>query len=572
MDRTLTKAGHARLRAGMENAQAHWYWFAVLAGFAFAGLSLSLGYVTGSGPFWQQLAGDAAQGQIGWFYYARDAWRFPLFAMGNYHLPEGSSILLSDGLPLFALPAKLLYGYAWPHGATPPIYTGVWIALCLVLQAVAASRLLSTLEVRGLWAHLAGVVLFCYVPMLFLRFGHATLLAHFFILFALAGYVSAKRHGLPRKQWIMLCALPVVALLVHPYMAAMSALVVFATILDQWRERRIDRRRVLALFGSMVLAGAGVMGLGGFLHTADRNFGDYGLYSLNLLSALTPFPGTLSGRWLGTDHPSIQGIYQWEGGSYLGAGVLFLCAVALPALRGWREGMRRHAVLLGVLAATLVFAVSNRVGFGSHEVLHVELPGAVIAFLSNFRGSGRFVWVAVYALLAALISATVHRYSGRVATVLLLVAATLQVTDVLPMQSSIRAASASATPASIDRAAWQRLIRAHQRVFEFPSFECGSLFGNGVPGTRWRALEIDWIAAQLGKPNNSAYLARATKDCAREREEAARNHGQPGVLYLYRSTDDIGSFLVEHGVDASRCGSFDDVAVCSADMDLSALR
>lgn len=57
-----------------------------------------------------------------------------------------------------------------------------------------------------------------------------------------------------------------------------------------------------------------------------------------------------------------------------------------------------------------------------------------------------------------------------------------------------------------------------------------------------------------------------------EREDAAINSGQPGVLYLYRTTDDIGGFLVGHGVDVSRCGSLDDVAVCSAGVDLSALR
>jgi hypothetical protein len=44
------------------------------------------------------------------------------------------------------------------------------------------------------------------------------------------------------------------------------------------------------------------------------------------------------------------------------------------------------------------------------------------------------------------------------------------------------------------------------------------------------------------------------------------------VLYLYRSSDDIGSFLVRGGIDLGRCGYLDDVVVCSGGEDLSALR
>jgi hypothetical protein len=97
------------------------------------------------------------------------------------------------------------------------------------------------------------------------------------------------------------------------------------------------------------------------------------------------------------------------------------------------------------------------------------------------------------------------------------------------------------------------------------------LFGDDVPGTKSRELEIDWLAAQRGKPTNSAYLARAIKDCAGERNDAVAHHGEAGVLYLYRSTDEIGAYLAAHGVDSARCGYLDDVVVCSSEADLSYL-
>ena len=268
----------------------------------------------------------------------------------------------------------------------------------------------------------------------------------------------------------------------------------------------------------------------------------------------------------------IPGTNQWEGGAYLGAGVLLMCVLALPALRNWRANLRRHAVLLALLIATLIFAVSHWIGFGTYEIAHLAIPDALLHALSQFRGSGRFVWIAVYALVAALIVAIASRYDTRRARVLLIVAALLEIIDVWPMQAGVRIASASVAPSTIDRAQWAKLIDAHERIFVFPSFECGGIFGRDVPGTKFREVEIDWIAAGRNKPINSAYLARFTKDCAREREEAVSNFGEHGVLRLYRSTDETGAFLQQHGADLSRCGYLDDVVVCSADSDFSHLR
>lgn len=569
--------GHQRGFASVVASQAAFrparlIWFALAFGFAFAALGLAPGYVSGSGAYWQALIGDPAKGEIGWYYYARDVWRFPLYAIGNYHYPEGGGIVLADSLPLFALLMKFLYQMFWVAGSTPPIYTGVWVALCLVLQAASASRLLRALGVVDLLPHLAGLVLFCYLPIVFLRFGQTALMAQFLIVFALDGYVRAKRGGLTRRQWIMLCVWPLLGLLVTPYLAAMAGAVVAATILDQWRERRIPLRGVLLRFGSIAACALIVMWLGGFFSAANRDFGDYGLYSMNLLSPWIPFPNTLSGQVLGTQIPVITDTNQWEGGAYLGAGVFVLGLFALPALRDWRANLRRHAVLLAVLVALLAFAISHRIGFGSRELLRLPLPEALLHAFSQFRGSGRFVWVPIYALVAGSIAAVVHRYGARRAKWMLLLAAIVQLVDVWPMQVGMRAASASAAPSSIDRAAWTQLISAHQRIFQFPSFECGGLYGNGVPGNKFREIEFDWIAAQLDKPTNSAYLARFTKDCARERRDAVAQRGEPGVLYLYRSTEDVGAWLAQHGVDTMRCGSLDDVVVCSGNGDLSYLR
>jgi hypothetical protein len=544
---------------------------ALAFGIVFALLSLDPAYILGHGAYWNAQLGDAAKGEIGWFYYARDAWRFPLFDIGTYHYPEGGSLVLSDSLPLFALPAKILYQLTHGTGGLPPIYSGGWVALCLVLQAVFASRLLRALGIGDLATHVAGIAIFCYLPIVMLRFGQASLMAQFVILFALEGYVRAKRDGLTRRQWIAQCALPPLVLLVHPYLAAMCGILVAATILDQWRERRLSLRAVALCFGSIATLALAIMAIGGFFSARD-DFGDYGLYSLNLLSPFVPFPQTRVGRLFGTHMPVIPGTNQWEGGAYLGAGVMLMCALALPALRNARANLRRHAVLLSLLVATLVFAVSNWIGFGDHEIAHLPIPKTLLHLFSQFRGSGRFVWIAVYALVAALFVAILHRYGASRARIFIVAAALIEIADVWPMQADVRASSRAAAPSTIDRAAWTQLIKSHRRIFQFPSFECGGIFGHDIPGTKFRELEIDWIAAVQNVPTNSAYLARFTKDCDRERDLAVANFTERGLLRLYRSSEDIGAFLHARGADFDRCGYLDDVVVCSADRDLSDLR
>ncbi|HEY6893553.1 MAG TPA: DUF6311 domain-containing protein [Rhodanobacteraceae bacterium] len=365
-------------------------WIGWLFGLVFAALTLDPAYIAGKGPYWDVQNGDIAKGEIGWFYYARDAWRFPIFDIGTYHYPEGGNVMLSDSLPLLALPAKVLYKLTSTPDRRPPIYTGLWVAFCLVLQAVAASRLLRALRVDDLLAHAAGIALFCYLPIVMLRFGQAGLMAQGLILLALEGYVRAKREGLGLRAWIGLCALPPLTLLVHPYLTLMCGVIVAATILDQWRERRIGVRFVAACFGSMAALALMLMLAGGFFSATKGGFDDYGLYSLNLLSPWVPFPNTLAGRLLGTEFPIIPGTNQWEGGAYLGAGMMLLCLLALPALKRWRANLHRHAVLFAALVLVLIFAVSQRVGFGAHE-LTLPIPDFLLHALSQFRGSGRFV-------------------------------------------------------------------------------------------------------------------------------------------------------------------------------------
>lgn len=557
----------AALHLPSETARRSLYSLASAA--AFTLLTLSIAFISGAGQYWISLAGDAAQGQIGWSYFARDVWRFPIFAIQNYHLPEGSNLILSDGIPALAILVKPIYQLFFSENSAPPVYMGLWVALCFFLQVVATLRLLSSLEIVRPSQKAAALVLFCYVPFFFLRFGHFSLLGQFILLLSLDFYIRATREN-PKQVPRYALAIPGLTLWIHPYLAAMSGLIFAATLIEQWRRSQLSGRNVFIRMVSIFLVAFIVMFVGGgYLDEPGRGFRDYGLYSLNLLSPFIPVAGTSLGMILRTDTPTAAGLYQWEGACYLGAGVIFLSLFAAISIRNWRRLLHRHAALLAILLLTLIFAISNKIGLGSKLLLDVPLPNGVLDALSKFRGSGRFVWISVYVLTAFICLAVVRNYSYRSSLTLLVFAALLQLADVFPMQRSVRAATMNGAASTIKRDAWSSLIARHSRVFEFPSFECGGVFLSDVPGSKWRALEIDYLAAREGKPNNSAYLARYTKNCDRERADAAIDVLSPGTLYIYRNTDDVGQMLSAHAGMEDHCGYLDDVVICSSAMDLT---
>ncbi len=246
----MASLANGQARAPYELERAKLAWLAVACGLVFAALTLAGDTCSAAGRTGTCCSAMSPRAKSAGSTTRATAGNSPLFATSAYHTPEGSSMVLSDSLPLFALPAKLIYRIAWPAGSMPPIYTGLWVALCLVLQAVAASRVLRAVGVDDGRAHLAGIVLFCYLPIVFLRFGQAALMGQFVILFALEGYLRAKRTGLTPRQWIGLCALAPLVLLIHPYLAAMCGALVAATILDQWRDRRTASAACCCVFAA----------------------------------------------------------------------------------------------------------------------------------------------------------------------------------------------------------------------------------------------------------------------------------------------------------------------------------
>ena len=386
--------------------------------------------ILGTGPGWAVPFTDQARSLTGHLAYQADAWRWPLLWTDALFWPRGMSVALTDSNPLVSIPAKL-----WVRltGAAPVNLLGVWLALCWVAQPVAAAYAARGLRLGTLPCLAAGVLAACW-PALLMRMGHVNLCGHFLILLALGLALrrlpdcGGRRGG---GGWLASALLLLAAVLVHPYLFEIAAVVLASVPLQAALDRRAGWRRGAAGYlAACVGAVAALALLSGPLGGGDKGFVTY---SMNLLSPIWP---QRSGVF-GADLPVLDATGgQAEGFNWLGAGVLLLGVAALPGLVRRRPAVRPVRGLLLVLGGLAVLSLSSRVYAGPFKVLDLGTKPWEDIF-GTFRAPGRAFWPVGYAVMIAAV-AGVARMPRPWGAMLLVSACLLQVVDSEPLRRSAR--------------------------------------------------------------------------------------------------------------------------------------
>jgi len=367
------------------------------------------------------LHGDPAQHYIGSVFFSGEPWHWPPGRIDTFG-DSPTSVVFTDSIALLAFAAKLLAVVGlWPAHWQ---YFGLWMLACHALAGWQAVALLQRLGVRDGVALQLGAAFFATAPMLLLRaYGHESLMAHFVVLAALALCAGAALWRW--KTWLAWCVL---AVLVHPYLAVIVAVLGLCAAVQAWR---IGAVRAAGLLRQGVLA-ALVLGcvawLAGYgVGQGQRSAFGFGFFSANLLSWVDPMDwhafSTLHqrltsyiGEWSALLPAQAQATAgQYEGFAYMGAGMLLLWVLAL-AFRLPGPPRPAQAIPASVWVGTALLAlwgVSNVVTLGAHTLLTLPLPPPLDVAAGVFRASGRFVWPISYLLMAlaiARLAAPAYKY------------------------------------------------------------------------------------------------------------------------------------------------------------------
>jgi hypothetical protein len=427
---------------------------------------------------------------LGWHLFRNDPWRLPPGVIEGYLAGEGTTIGFTDSVPLAALALKPFDVWL----PTPFQYFGLWLLLCFVLQGVFGA-LIARVFTRSVVAQILAAALFVLLPTLLIRVGHPALSAHFVLLWALWIYCAGGRDQSARRSSQI--ALGAIVGLIHPYLAAMTLALLAAVPL---RERTLQSALACAAAVTATIAAWWFAGFISVSNTTDLSAGGLGLYSMNMLSPITPRGwSTLLPEW-----PVATEMQAYEGFQYLGVGTLALLLLAIALLLVRRRSLPWAFItpLALVCLGGALYALSPRVTIGSAVI--VDWTSPELDRLAFFRASGRFFWPMTYLLLTGSIAAVVTRLRTRAAVVLLLLAVVLQFVDQRSAHAERRATSRSDAfhhwPRQLVSPAWHDILPHYRRLLLVPASQCG--------GAPLEHEELAYLAGLHGLTINSGLGAR----------------------------------------------------------------
>jgi hypothetical protein len=503
---------------------------AALLGVVTCVYAFGVDFLLGRGAFWALPEGDALTNVVGYRYFLADDWHWPLLKTTLIAGPKGLNVLVLDSIPIVALLAKFFR----PVLGSSLLPYGMWMLAVYVLQATFAVRLVRALGHHTWLASLAAAIAALTFHAFLARFYHLALNAHFVILWALCLYFELRIDDVPRRfgrAWILMV---VIALLVHPYLFAMCAAVYGAAVVHGARLDRKSlwvRAKVVTLtIAALVLVGTAT---GHLARSMRKHAGEccFGQASTNLGSLVVPNPER-SQIWSDTPaHLLEQTSQQWDGSMFLGFGTLLLLVVALAtAPRELGRALKRHAALATVQLAMLAFAASNRAYFLAHEVWRFETPQPLAGIAATFRASGRFAWPIGLVVLVGSVAFVLRRIPLRFSAPIVVLSTAVAIVDAFPTLSVIRANTSHGAPEAIPRDAYWRALAAHDRVEQYPSFQCLST-STAIVDRQSRQLQL--LAAELARPINGVRAARQTTSCRLEAEHWTSYEITPGVIRFY---------------------------------------
>jgi hypothetical protein len=505
------------------------------------------------------MRGDFSLHFLGWHLYRSGPWTWPLGATPHLIWPVGSSVGLTDSIPLTAVTFKVFDPWL------PPTFQfiGLWLVACFALQGIFGVLLMRLATPRPT-LQLLGAALFIMSPPLIYRLGHAALSAHWVLLAALWLSLKESAEAPSWRRSLGWALLGGVTAAIQPYLLLMVALLMLADFARQALAAPSRLPTIVAHAGlGLGVAWAALWQSGSFIVPSESGLaiGGFGAYSSNLLTFIMPTEGW-SLLWPGPIPYANR--LQYEGYAYMGMGTLVLgLVVAIAGTRrldwtAWKHWTWRYGPLVAALTLLALMALGPAITAGPYTLFkydpHWWGP------LGIFRTNGRMIWPLFYATVTAVAFAAV-RFKPRAAVVMLSAAVLLQAVDVAGMTRFVGEVGIYGFRDPLNSRFWRVAAPHYQRLILVPTNVCDR---NGF---------IDYLpflvlAGREGLAVNAGTTARydvrrAADYCQVLQHEVEGGLGAPGSLYVVRP-DLLPRVAPQAEAAGSTCIQVDGYGVCYA--------
>ncbi|NSW88599.1 hypothetical protein CL651_002450 [bacterium] len=374
--------------------------------------------------------GDSAWHWINWLFFKETSiLQFPIFENYNYGMELSSSIAINDSLPIMALIFK-------PFSSILPFdfqYFGLWILICFIMQGQLGLILLRKITKNEFLSFIGACFFILAPPFLWRLWGHYSLMAHWLIILGIIIFYSTNFN---LKNWIFLLILTA---LVNAYILA---IILSIFILDLIFRRSIGeftkKESLLIFFKTFSLLLLSLYVFGYFSNGVSIGSGGYSLYRANLN---TFFNDNNFWSYIMPDIGSIPNDY--EGFGFLGIGMIILLVISLYEIFRNQSLInsiftKKNTYLLCLSLILFLFAITNKVTFGSNVLFEFDLPEVFKLVTRPLRSSGRMVWLIFYLIYCAIFFILARSKHVRVYKYLLPILLIVQILDTGAVASNFR--------------------------------------------------------------------------------------------------------------------------------------
>lgn len=423
---------------------------------------------------------DTAFNQLSWTFFRYDSWHWPPGTVKTFMAPGGTTIGVTDSLPLLAFPFKLI-SFLLPETFQ---YAGLWLLINHVLMAVFAVKV-TGLFFRPLLPRFlaAGVLMLC--PAWLIRDGHFALSAHWVYLAALYLYLkpAATEGDKPCLRWWLLLA---AAALIHPYPATFGLCFMAA---DQARRWLVTRE--VSWGSALILTGAGVgvvvalWYLAGFLRIGHLPVGNLPEDALWSASFHALWDG--QGRALLMPALPLGNHEPFEGFVYLGLGGLLtiLAAAVLSGGRNLKTGLAKHWPLALILILCAVYAYGPRTDLGDQL----------------YRAQARFLWPHFYVLVAAGLMVVARWKRPRWPIALVGVLFALQAIDLAPLFDRKTEYDAKSSVTRLKDPQWAKVMESADFLLTTPTSTATTVYKDDF-------VDLTVLAHEYQVPTTAGFATR----------------------------------------------------------------
>lgn len=452
------------------------------------------GFLLGTSSYWNTETEDVTQYISGFNAYFQAPFSWPLLAFDSFNYPVGTRVTFLDALPLYSLLLKVFV----PGHFAPFNPFGVWVGLAFVLQAVCAWWILKELRITSWLALITLTVLFILSPAFLARVPHTSLFSQWIVLGALALYIrSARLSQLRPIAWTLWLAM---SFYLNIYLFTMATAIYIAAFFTV-RGYQSLRQIAWAALPVVVIGASLLITVLPLSSESVAREGGFGVYSMNLLS---PISGA---SLMSIPNASMPG--QGEGYNYLGLGVIIAFLIALRVHQTHPDvTFTRHRSLFILMLLFTLYALSNRVYFGTVEVLTLNYPSFMEVLTSQFRASGRFFWPVGYCVIVFSVVMLYRHTSRLVFAALMLALLFVQVVDLRSVRHNFVDTINRPPSKILTTQQWDaELGKDSAHLYFYPKFRCPN------PDVLQTLMPLMRYAAERNLTLNTGYIARHQPAC-----------------------------------------------------------